>query len=73
MKALAILSSLMVVGIGFAIIKAEPIDLKNENTDQILISCMTFPWCGGVEPQNPIVQPKDSKTETQDAKDEKVA
>jgi hypothetical protein len=39
-----------------------------------LITCMTLPYCGGgSDVFSPVLQPKDSKTETEDAKDEKLA
>ena len=41
--------------------------------DKILIACVTWPWCGGPDLLGPVLEPKNTKTETQDAKDEKVA
>jgi hypothetical protein len=37
-----------------------------------LYACMLFPNCD-VDIYSPVVKPKDSKTETEDAKDEKLA
>ena len=38
-----------------------------------LITCVSWPWCGGPDFLGPLTTPKDTKTETQDAKDEKLA
>lgn len=44
-----------------------------QGDDKIHIACVTWPWCGGPDLFEPVLQPKDTKNETQDAKDEKVA
>lgn len=45
----------------------------DQSVDGVLLTCMTMPWCSGTDTFSPVTQPKDVKTETQDAKDEKVA
>jgi hypothetical protein len=40
--------------------------------DGKLLTCIYMPYCGGPETFTPVSQPKDTKTETQDAKDEKL-
>lgn len=37
------------------------------------LACVWLPVCGDPDIYSPVLQPKESKTETQDAKDEKVA
>lgn len=73
MKALALIGSLVVVGLGSSAISKEPSIVNKENAAPMFISCITFPWCGGTDSATPILDPKDPKTDSQDAKDEKVA
>jgi hypothetical protein len=52
------------------------VDTKKENSskmDSQQVACIHMPYCGGPDIFSPVLQPKDSKTETQDAKDEKLA
>lgn len=43
------------------------------DSDSKLLTCIFMPYCGGPDQFGPVFEPQDSKTETQDAKDEKVA
>ena len=71
MKSAIITLSALTVLISSSVQVDERADLENslmENT----YACVWFPLCDK-ELYSPVAQPKDSKTETQDAKDEKVA
>lgn len=43
------------------------------DSDSKLLTCIFMPYCGGPDQFGPVFEPQDTKTETQDAKDEKVA
>lgn len=45
----------------------------NDSKESSLQACVWMPWCDEPDIYSPILQPKDNKTETQDAKDEKLA
>ena len=54
----------------FGSTETKRIDTSN---DDMLLACIVLPWCSGPDLSSPILEPKDNKTETQDAKDEKLA
>lgn len=62
---------------GFAV--HSPVDTESEKQQLNLLehnnlyACYWFPNCADPDRYSPILQPKDSKTETQDVKDEKLA
>uniref|UniRef100_UPI0040475EA6 hypothetical protein n=1 Tax=Rheinheimera sp. TaxID=1869214 RepID=UPI0040475EA6 len=47
--------------------------VDNDSIESSLLACVWMPWCDEPDIYSPILQPKDNKTETQDAKDEKLA
>lgn len=74
MKALKILKTSAVVAMLFTV--SSDITQRTFNFtsyDGILLSCVTFPYCSGPDLSSPILQPKDSKTDSKDTKDDKLA
>ncbi len=66
---------LSLIALSFSLTSASSVVTQQnsyESSDTILLSCITLPWCGS-ELSSPVPTPKDVKTETQDAKDEKLA
>ena len=68
-----IVVSVLTAGLALTISAVKSGKNNSQQTDNILLSCVTFPLCSGTDTFSPVSKPKDSKTETQDAKDEKVA
>jgi hypothetical protein len=74
MKVITIVKvGLLVASLGFALTSDIKPSADNNSVFDGSISCLWITYCGDVDRFNPVSQPQDTKTETQDAKDEKLA
>ncbi len=65
--------SVCAITLSFAVIGLLQAKAMETSSTDMLLACVTLPWCSGPDLSSPILKPKGDKTETQDTKDEKLA
>ena len=74
MKAITLLATSMLIASAGVVSNTSVDDVKGtEATQDTLLSCLWITYCGDPDVYSPILQPKRPTTDTQDAKDDKLA